>query len=490
MSAVISPEIERHIERWNYPLSIWTWRRDVASLHTFAEKRYEIMREHLQEFFDLQDPGFVSVEVSGNAGKSLKTIRINDLEARLEQPQENGPETAWEGWVFSESGELTLTVQPHEGYQLSGWQINGKTFDVVDKSEGNTIAGKNSFGQYITFQPYASDTVKIIVHLTEITEQLYRDWVHFWFFDDQIPNNTPLLYLDPAFSAVPGALITYHPALENAGQYGETAGIMDRVNDPITINLPEQLVEAGIINPNLMRGVRVRNPAVVEDADGRRESALVLHLPTTGYANPQLSFVANRTSNGPDYLIFDYSVSAGEPEWQTVPHFEDYLTWSSGVFTPGLAALNEEEYRLYTIDFGSVPDADDNEFFKLRVRFAGSSVFGLSGNVRLNNIGLSGTVTTSLPRNEEQPRIAGLMPAYPNPFNPVTTIPFRLDEATSTRLVVYNILGERVATLVDEIRSAGEHHVVFNAHGLASGVYVISLTAGALHESRKILLIR
>ncbi len=68
---------------------------------------------------------------------------------------------------------------------------------------------------------------------------------------------------------------------------------------------------------------------------------------------------------------------------------------------------------------------------------------------------------------------------YPNPFNPSTTISFQLAEPTAVSLIVYNLLGEEVAVLLNtEFKAAGFHSVVFNASHLSSGTYIYTLQAG------------
>ena len=66
---------------------------------------------------------------------------------------------------------------------------------------------------------------------------------------------------------------------------------------------------------------------------------------------------------------------------------------------------------------------------------------------------------------------------YPNPFNPTTTIRYALPAESKVILTVYNLLGQRIAELVDEVQSSGYHEKLFNAANLASGVYLYSLTA-------------
>ena len=79
---------------------------------------------------------------------------------------------------------------------------------------------------------------------------------------------------------------------------------------------------------------------------------------------------------------------------------------------------------------------------------------------------------------------------YPNPFNPSTTIRYGLPHSSFVQLTVYNILGQRVATLVYAGQEAGYHEVQFDGSGLASGVYFYKLQAGTFVEARKLLLTR
>jgi hypothetical protein len=89
---------------------------------------------------------------------------------------------------------------------------------------------------------------------------------------------------------------------------------------------------------------------------------------------------------------------------------------------------------------------------------------------------------------ETAPRFTQLYPNYPNPFNPSTTILCRLGERGDTRLEVFNLLGQRVAVLVNRFEEAGEKHVAFDGQGLASGTYVIRLRANQLMLSRLMIL--
>ncbi|MCL4704400.1 T9SS type A sorting domain-containing protein [bacterium] len=79
---------------------------------------------------------------------------------------------------------------------------------------------------------------------------------------------------------------------------------------------------------------------------------------------------------------------------------------------------------------------------------------------------------------------------YPNPFNPSTTIRFDLPQREQVKLAVYNTMGELVQILTEGSLPAGTHIFTFEAAGLASGVYLYRLQAGAFSETRKLLLMR
>ena len=80
--------------------------------------------------------------------------------------------------------------------------------------------------------------------------------------------------------------------------------------------------------------------------------------------------------------------------------------------------------------------------------------------------------------------------AYPNPFNPTTTISFTLPEASKVNLTVFDMNGREVATLVNGQRDAGHHSVSFDATNLSSGVYFYTLTAGANVANGKMALVK
>ncbi|HLP16634.1 MAG TPA: SMP-30/gluconolactonase/LRE family protein [Bacteroidota bacterium] len=79
---------------------------------------------------------------------------------------------------------------------------------------------------------------------------------------------------------------------------------------------------------------------------------------------------------------------------------------------------------------------------------------------------------------------------YPNPFNPSTTIQYDLQEESLVRVNIFNSLGEKVATVVNERQQAGAHEVRFDSNTLASGVYLCQINAGRFAAAQKMILTR
>jgi len=106
----------------------------------------------------------------------------------------------------------------------------------------------------------------------------------------------------------------------------------------------------------------------------------------------------------------------------------------------------------------------------------------------------SGTATvlqsTSVENPEDKPERFVLNQNYPNPFNPTTTIRYELPEAAEVRLDVFNIQGQRVASLVNNFQNAGFYNISFDASQLSSGVYIYRLQAGSYSMVRKMTLLK
>jgi hypothetical protein len=79
---------------------------------------------------------------------------------------------------------------------------------------------------------------------------------------------------------------------------------------------------------------------------------------------------------------------------------------------------------------------------------------------------------------------------YPNPFNPSTTIEYTIAQPGNVKLEVYNVIGQKVQTLVDDYRMAGKYAFTMNANDLPTGIYFYSLQSGDYKQTRKMMLMQ
>lgn len=109
---------------------------------------------------------------------------------------------------------------------------------------------------------------------------------------------------------------------------------------------------------------------------------------------------------------------------------------------------------------------------------------------RYYEAGGSDSIRVSVEQINELPTTYNLKQNYPNPFNPNTAIEFSIPVASPVNLKVYNILGQEVATLIDQELKAGSYKVIFDASDLSSGVYFYKLHTGNFISSKKMLLMK
>jgi hypothetical protein len=143
-----------------------------------------------------------------------------------------------------------------------------------------------------------------------------------------------------------------------------------------------------------------------------------------------------------------------------------------------LRPVRTSSYRVWGIDAGDLNR--DGVVDLLFTDGNGSEVFLLLGEK-------SSSVSEAA---EFMPEELLLSQNYPNPFNPSTTITFTLPQRGRVRLEIFNLLGEKVATVLDEVRAPGTHSVHWQPQNLPSGTYLYRLETKGYSQTRKLLLLR
>ncbi|MBM2841147.1 MAG: hemagluttinin repeat-containing protein, partial [Bacteroidetes bacterium] len=146
-------------------------------------------------------------------------------------------------------------------------------------------------------------------------------------------------------------------------------------------------------------------------------------------------------------------------------------------FIPGNGTTNEPHSYSFTDNTAS----SGRWFYRLKQ-------IDLDGTIHFTD-GIQVDVLTSV-TEKPLPKEFALDQNYPNPFNPTTRIEYAVPRESHVRLVIYNLLGQQVATLVDEVKSAGYYTVSFSATEFSSGLYFYKMNAGNISFLKKMMLVK
>jgi len=132
--------------------------------------------------------------------------------------------------------------------------------------------------------------------------------------------------------------------------------------------------------------------------------------------------------------------------------------------------------------------------FEFYYRFSGLQSFIINGGYSFNKppigFGASGLLRPEILQQPQIPIDYVLHDVYPNPFNAVCKIAYELPTEARVKIEVFNIVGQKVATLVDEQKPAGSHMAIFNSENLSSGVYMYRIKTGNFEKTKKMVLLK
>ncbi len=254
--------------------------------------------------------------------------------------------------------------------------------------------------------------------------------MHFWHFNDLPSDEFFEVHADHTLS---NAGITYS---------GTGDGYMDRVNDGTLLN-------ADLGSP-AGRALRVRNPS--------ENRELILSLPTTGYKDVVLRYMAKRTTNGARRQTVYYRTG----------DIDDWVLCSDTL-------VITESYRQFRFNFAGIENVDDNPQFSIRILFHGKETAGSSGNNRFDNITLDG-YSLDYEEAEEEPEME--VRAYHYNYQLFIDNPF--DEMA--QIEVFSISGRLAGRF--QARGRGIHNFPFRAPG---GIYIVRIRTERHAISKKFM---
>ena len=274
------------------------------------------------------------------------------------------------------------------------------------------------------------------------------------------------------------------PLLHYSSVRGEGAANFVEVTDP-AVSHSDALDEliADDTDRWAVNNIGIGYPTIAAATDG--PNLLVVWLQPEGGVTPDTSLTGNGFMSNDLYLS---TSGNGGDTWSSPKQITD---------TPGLS----ERFPTLAKPLISTGNANEYEYHLVYMEdeVAGSWLHVQSDSGNAQWVYMTGTeaiVITPPPIGVEDGNVVSaksfeLEQNYPNPFNPETRIDFALDTKSEVNLTIFNVLGQEVATLVNnEVKAAGNHNVTWNASDVASGVYFYKLTAGDLSLTKKMVLLK
>ncbi len=459
MAKVIRPEIAEHIQRWSRPWgTINNWENRISDqLIPYAEKRSHFSRQHLRNYFNIQDEHDVTVDISDPAAGF---VLVNTIAISGETPGVDPEPYPWSGTYF-EGIPITLKAAPLPGYRFSHWEgIDAEHhLPKINRNLTQSLSVTAVFEE----DPDA-DLFPVAHRLNESSYQLSE-----WPADAEAgsyPNNMAFAYmdeLDPEITA-------------------NVAGFTDGVYDLESRTRINGLGSDGFAFINT--GNEDGNPGY----PGTTLGGAILALDTRDMKEISVHWQGRtiRPNSRVYNLRLQYRIG-NEGEFQDLLNDEG---------KPVEYERNEEEGHSEWIGPVMLPQETGNKAYVQllwRYYFTGVRLDEESGQrskMAVTSVSVNGETSTDIEPETEIPRDVHLDQNYPNPFNPVTVIGYQLPVRSDVRLEIFDMLGRRVAVLVDGPVQAGSHQATFDASDLSSGVYVYRLTAGNAVQTRQMVLVK
>lgn len=360
----IEPESQEHFERWRHPAFP---SGEVNFFMDFAERRPDIMRDQLRFHLNTGEDRLINLNVSD---EKMGFIRVNTIDLIEETAGIKSPVYPWQGIYLSEI-PIELEAIPFEGFEFSHWEgladsLNAK--QVVNLQ--STLSATAHF--YSTGRPEA-------------------EIIYYWVFDNDLPNNTPLTYVEATYSKGKFAEINYQSCLAgypfSSGHPSWRKASMERRNQPTSLNyFPEANLGREFTNAN-MRGLQIKQP--FEGNAGVNQMSF--EFSTKGFRNIEVA-LAVMNENAVEALIFEWEKLNVSGVWEAVNFSTDTFYVS-------------DSYLLYHRDLSRVEEINNLEAVRMNVNFIVETPTVDEGDrITFNNISVLGfPIDENIPGIQSEP---------------------------------------------------------------------------------------
>ncbi|MBK7104210.1 MAG: T9SS type A sorting domain-containing protein [Ignavibacteriae bacterium] len=249
--------------------------------------------------------------------------------------------------------------------------------------------------------------------------------------------------------------------------------------------------------------IKLINPIQIDNKNLEFDVTINSTGPDFILSSYQCAFTFDLTFNNSDSISLEYSVNSSE--LANIPVYiigfdtsdqQNKLIFISGI---GNDIISGKEKLIGKFRISSTKEFTE-ESLNLKWNFTGAvntiltDINFLNITEPTNHINFDNTIT-NVKDSKVLPEKYSLEQNYPNPFNPTTKIKYTIqsnlkNSTTNVKLVVFDILGREVKTLINEKQKSGNYEIIFNARNLASGAYFYKLDAGNFTQVKKMILLK
>jgi len=401
---------------------------------------------------------------------------------------------------------ISLSLSPPGPYPLGDTQV---TLSVSDGEDANTCTATVTV---------VDDTPPAIVSISVPVSPLQVD--------------TPITSFSATFTDLCDS--GEHTATWDFGDGNIASGIVNQNTNTVTVTISHAYDVAGVYTVSLS----LTDPIGVAGSNSAKDTAptfVVIYDPSAGFVtgggwidSPTGAYVPDASLTGKANFGFvsKYKKGKSVPSGQTQFQFKTAdFNFHSGTYEwlvitnhkamyKGTGTINNAGnygFQLTAIDADLTPSTD-TDLFRIRIwdkdnndalvydnqvdetdpNADPTTEIG-GGSIKIQSSGVNKTATAESQDLAELaviPESFALWQNYPNPFNPSTTISFDVPKTSNVTIMIYDVIGRQVATLIDDEYQPGHYKVVFEAGQLATGLYIYRIQAGDFHETKKLLLLK